>query len=330
MQDAPELAALTRRVYAAMTNGDAETLAHVVSRHEAALLVGTDPQEWWRGHDTIVSIFTKQLDELLADAGSFRWDTGELLAYCDGNLGWVADNPTVTMGTGEVVKMRSSMVYRLEHAQWKIVHWHVSVGVPNEEAVGRELTTTFDALVEDVGQTRPNMESAAAPDGTVTLLFSDVENSTALLGELGDQRYMELLQWHHGVVRNAVAQCEGHEVSYQGDGFMLAFASARRALRCALDIQDGIAAGRPPDLPGFNVRMGLHTGEALRHRDDFYGHVVHYAARVAGSAMGGEVLVSSVVRQLLMGDNQWQFRATAPREFKGFEGEQIVFAALRA
>ncbi len=75
--------------------------------------------------------------------------------------------------------------------------------------------------------------------------------------------------------------------------------------------------------------MGLHTGEALRERDDFYGHVVHYAARVAGSAMGGEVLASDVVRQLLAGDDEWTFDEQAPSEFKGFQGEQTVFAVAR-
>jgi class 3 adenylate cyclase len=323
----PELEALARRL-SDVLHVDVESRRESWLRDPNVVALGTDPDEFWTGHDEISAILDVQARELMPVEFGTR-EPKHIAAYEVGpTAGWavVVFDPygNVTMST------RISFVFELDGMQWKVVHTHWSLGVPNEDVFpGLPLTTTIEGIADQVGTTRPDVSAAAAGDGTVTLLFSDVENSTLVLANIGDRRYMELLQWHNGVVRDAVAAHSGHEVSWQGDGFVLAFPSARRALRCAFSVQTAIASGPPSSLPPVRVRMGLHTGEALRERDDFYGHVVHYAARVAGSASGGEVLASGVVRQLLTGDDEWTFDERAPREFKGFEGPQIVFAVTR-
>ena len=94
-----------------------------------------------------------------------------------------------------------------------------------------------DSVAESVEPDRPDLSNAAAPDGTVTIMFSDVEGSTVLTEQLGDEGWLELFRRHNSVIRRQPAAHTGFEVKSQGDGFMVAFASARNALRCAISIQ---------------------------------------------------------------------------------------------
>ena len=139
---------------------------------------------------------------------------------------------------------------------------------------------------------RPDLEQHAAPDGTVAILFSDSEGSTAKTEELGDQRWMEVLREHNAIVREQLAAHDGFEVKSEGDGFMLAFRSARKALQCAIGMQKAFAArAESSDVP-ISVRIGLHTGEVIKEGDDFFGKHVNLAARIAGQASVAEILLS--------------------------------------
>jgi len=168
-----------------------------------------------------------------------------------------------------------------------------------DEGPPHDSASSVDEVASTVAAERPSLQPAAAPDGTVTILFSDIEGSTALNERLGDVRWLELLRAHNRLVRDQVRACGGFEVKAQGDGFMIAFPSARRAIQCAKAIQDAVAAdlGRHPDGP-VRVRIGLHTGEAIRQESDFYGKNVVVAARIADQARGGEIVASSLVKQL--------------------------------
>jgi len=119
--------------------------------------------------------------------------------------------------------------------------------------------TSIDAVAASVYVDKPDLKPHAAPDGTVTILFSDIEGSTAMTERLGDQRWLELLRGHNAIVRKRVAAHEGFEVKSEGDGFMLAFQSARRALECAVDIQRAFAE-RNASLPAHPVAKGDSPG----------------------------------------------------------------------
>jgi class 3 adenylate cyclase len=139
---------------------------------------------------------------------------------------------------------------------------------------------------------------AGLPTGTVTFLFSDIEGSTRLLQTLGD-RYVAVLDEHAAILRRAVAGAGGVEVSTEGDSFFVAFASPQAAVRAAVATQRGLAAHDwPPGRP-VRVRMGLHTGEGVLGGDNYVGLDVHRAARIAGAAHGGQVLVSDATRALV-------------------------------
>ncbi|HEU4759168.1 MAG TPA: protein kinase, partial [Dehalococcoidia bacterium] len=157
-----------------------------------------------------------------------------------------------------------------------------------------DVNTSIDTVAQVVQREQPDLRSHAAPDGTVTIMFSDIEGSTALAERLGDKRFMEVLREHNSIVRKQAQAHGGFEVKSEGDGFMLAFQSARRALECALDIQRALATRNNATEEPLRVRMGLHTGEAIKEGEDFFGRNVIMAARVASQACGGEILVSGV------------------------------------
>ncbi len=159
------------------------------------------------------------------------------------------------------------------------------------------------------------LESLAA--GPVTILFTDVEASTDLRTRHGDVAAQELLREHEELVRDHVKAHGGVEVKALGDGFMMAFGSARRALACAVAIQRALT-DRRLDLPDIRVRIGVNTGEVLLQGDDLYGQAVHAAARIGAQAGGGEILVSEIVKQLVGSTPEVTFVDRGWYELKGF------------
>ena len=133
------------------------------------------------------------------------------------------------------------------------------------------------------------------PTGTVTFLFTDVEGSTRLLEELGDE-YADVLAEHRRVLRDACARHGGVEVDTQGDAFFVAFAKASDALAAAVAARDALSVGP------VHVRMGLHTGEPAVTGEGYVGIDVHRAARIAAAGHGGQILVSQSTRDLVPGN----------------------------
>ena len=170
------------------------------------------------------------------------------------------------------------------------------------------------------------LHSHVAPDGTVTIMFSDIEGYTSMVERLGDNRAQQVLRAHNEMIRAQVEAHGGFEVKVQGDGFMLAFSSAARALRCAVAIQRDLKAYNEehPEEP-LKVRMGLHTGEAIRDADDFLGTTVILASRIASSAHGGQILVSSLLRELCTSSGEFSFDGGVEVELKGLSRPHRVY-----
>ena len=135
------------------------------------------------------------------------------------------------------------------------------------------------------------------PTGTVTMLFSDIEGSTALLSRLGD-RYGQALSDHRALMRAAFAAWHGREISTEGDSFFVVFASAADAVACALAAQRALAGHDWPDGDAVRVRMGLHSGQPSRHEGNYVGMDVHRAARIGATAHGGQVVLSEATLEL--------------------------------
>jgi eukaryotic-like serine/threonine-protein kinase len=173
------------------------------------------------------------------------------------------------------------------------------------------------------------LRAVAAPDGTVTLMFSDMEGFTEMTERLGDAAALEVARAHNKIVRDQLKVHGGSELELQGDGFLLAFPKAGSALLCAIAIQRALAAHsvEHPDQP-IRVRIGIHSGEPIKEADRFFGKSVILAARIAAQAKGGEILVSSVVRDLSEGTADVRFDSGREVELKGLAGKRRVFRAL--
>ncbi|HEY6115583.1 MAG TPA: adenylate/guanylate cyclase domain-containing protein, partial [Candidatus Dormibacteraeota bacterium] len=136
------------------------------------------------------------------------------------------------------------------------------------------------------------------PTGTVTFLFTDIEGSTRLMRELGDQ-YVPLQVVHHELLRNAFRTNEGRELRTEGDSFFCVFQSALDACNAAATAQRSFAEHQWPARGAIKVRIGLHTGEAPLMGDEYIGLDVHHAARIAAAAYGGQILVSAATQALV-------------------------------
>jgi eukaryotic-like serine/threonine-protein kinase len=193
---------------------------------------------------------------------------------------------------------------------------------------GVDATTSIDEVIAAVESERPDILAYAAPDGTVTILFSDIEDSTILTERLGDERWLDLLRSHNSIFRKHLSEHGGYEVKNQGDGFMLVFPQPTAALHCAIEVQRALAE-RATENPvdEIRVRMGLHTGEAIAEEGDFFGRNVVLAARIAAQARGGEILVSEALREQAEGEDGLAFDEGRELELKGMAGTHTVHRA---
>jgi serine/threonine protein kinase/cell division septation protein DedD len=197
------------------------------------------------------------------------------------------------------------------------------------KAIGENLGSGIDQLAKSVAIERPNISMHASRDGTVSILFSDIENSTKIYDRLGDLRAQGLLRIHNSIIREKIAAHRGREVKSMGDGFMVVFASARRALQCAMEIQRAFAvySDEHPQQP-LRVRIGLHVGEAIKESDDFFGTAVIMAARVGSQAAGAEILVSSIFKEVVAPAGDVRFDEGREVALKGLSGVHKVYRAL--
>src|SRR5262245_563185 len=297
----------------AISEGDNEAALARLSEHQGTVMIGTDAAEWWRGGETI-ALWRRQLEEL----GAFpvTWDQAE--AWEEGTVGWASVKEMIDWGE-KTFESRATYVLHLEQGEWKIVQVHWSLPRANVEIYGRELTVTIEELEKAIMRDRPDLSSTLANDGTVTIVFTDIVDSTVLTTRLGDEAWLDLLRRHNSVIEDAASAHGGTVVETQGDGAMLAFPSARRAVACAQAIQRDIDSVFSDHSPPILVRIGIHTGDALHEADHFYGTTVHYAARVASQALGGEVLVSNLVHELVSGPGV-RFLDSRDVELKGLDG----------
>ncbi|HUS60633.1 MAG TPA: adenylate/guanylate cyclase domain-containing protein, partial [Acidimicrobiales bacterium] len=202
-------------------------------------------------------------------------------------------------------------------------------GAAARAKASRPPSRSIERVAEAVEREWPEMRARAAPDGTVTIMFSDIEAYTEMTERLGDNGAQQVLRRHNELVRKAIAEHGGFEVKSQGDGFMIAFGGASRALRCAVAIQQALDDYNDEhDAEQIRVRMGLHTGEAIKEADDFLGRCVILASRIANEAEGGEVLVSSVLRELTSATGEFTFGEPREVALKGVTQPQMVSSLI--
>jgi DNA-binding NarL/FixJ family response regulator len=180
--------------------------------------------------------------------------------------------------------------------------------------VTRRLIGAFAA-----GQAPAFASGSGADRILATVMFSDIVSSTERAAEIGDRRWRDLLDRHDELVRTQLSDHGGREVKATGDGFLALFDAPARAIRCAVDIRDGLRT------EGLDVRIGLHSGEVELRGDDVGGIAVNIGARVAAAGSGGDVVVSSTVKDLVAGSGI-DFTDRGERVLKGVPDRWRLFA----
>ena len=245
------------------------------------------------------------------------------------HIAWIAAHAVARSGAGcdeRTLSLQLTGVLERQGEGWVFQQLHISSPSLADPA---GFASSLDAVTAFVEQERVDLCNCAAPDGTVTLLFTDIENSTPLAEEVGDLRWIELLREHNRILRDCISLHGGEEVKTIGDAFMVAFGSARRALLCAIAIQQSMSSF---ELDGeerqIRVRIGLHPGEPVREGNDFYGKSVVLASRIAGKASGGQILVSSLLRDLAESAGDVRFDDGHEASLKGLSGSHRLYSVL--
>lgn len=288
------------------------------------IIFGTGVDEKRIGLRAVVAQLERDWSQSEALWMELRWTS----VSAAGEVAWVSAEGVGHWRTQDdegTIPLRMSVIFLRRNEKWLMVHSHASAPLAGQ-AEGESLPTSIETIEAAVQREQPDLRPQAAPDGTVTLLFTDIEGSTALNERLGDHRWLELLRAHNAIVREHVRAYAGYEVKTAGDGFMVAFSSARRATQCAIDIQRAIAThgiARPDQA--IQVRAGLHTGEPIKEADDFFGKQVALAARIASQATGGEILVSALVRELMESGGDIDFGPGRTVGLKGLSGTYHVY-----
>jgi class 3 adenylate cyclase len=186
---------------------------------------------------------------------------------------------------------------------------HVPVNAQEVE----EMVAPMEAfLAEGEEPERATGVAASATGAPLTILFTDIEGSTAATQRLGDAGAQELLHTHNASVREALAEHGGSEVKHTGDGIMASFPSASGAVECACAIQRALVDAE------VRVRIGLNAGEPIAEDDDLFGTAVQLASRICDRAEPGQIFASDVVRQLVAGKG-FEFDDAGAATLKGFE-----------
>ena len=308
-----------RRVLNALVERDFATLSNLFTDGAHFRGVGTDEAEWWFGGEAFKGVAKNQLEEL----PRFAIETHHVEAFEDGAVGWGTANTTMRLSGGDI-NFRITGVFAMEEGIWRAVQWHSSVPIPNEELVGVELTTTLDDLLESVADDASAIQHLSASHGTMTLVFTDIVDSTALGQQIGDRHWAELIERHESVIRSVTEHHGGSVVKMLGDGSMLGFGSARSAIAASLGLQDALIA------EPYAVRIGIHAGDVIHSGGDFLGATVNKAARVAAAADGGEIRVSSTVRDLVGAFGGVRFGDPVSLTFKGLAGTHQVMTVSRS
>ncbi len=200
-----------------------------------------------------------------------------------------------------------------------------------EQGITGVIQSTIEEMTAWAREEEAEIVHMAAPDGTVTICFSDIENSTQLNARMGDKTWVRVLEAHDQVLRGRITQYRGQVVKTAGDGFMFVFRDPEAACRATVAIQSDLR--RPSEVlrrhGKVRVRIGIHTGQVVAKDGDYFGENVALAARVANLASGGEVLCSDAVRESLEEDAAVALvDPTDPIELRGLPGEHVVWRVV--
>jgi class 3 adenylate cyclase len=315
-----ELEAISKLLADAVKKRDRATVESYFSRSAALRYLGSDDNEYWSGE----TVRTGYMDHI-AEMPDYEMEIVALEAFENGETGWTIMIGKLTLeGVPGTVIFRTITVFALEDGVWKVVLAHSSTPQPNIEVIGRE-HRLLDQLTESAAS-EFNAIDPGEMQNTVTVMFTDVVNSTAIAGVLGDRAWTDLINSHFDEVSRIIALEHGHLVKTLGDGSMSTFASAKAGLSAAQAIPDFLKKSAAE--PRLMVRIGVHTGEVMQSKGDFFGSVVNKAARITAAAGPSKVFVSKSVKTSIGEDNEFRFGPAMSAELKGITSPPTVYELI--
>jgi class 3 adenylate cyclase len=186
--------------------------------------------------------------------------------------------------------------------------------------------TSIDVIASALEPGIPDLGRLSSPDGAITLMLSDIADASVLADQLGPERWAQLLRDHHTLVERVVAHHDGELIKFERDGFIASFNSAHAGLHAAVELQRTFTGPATADDRAMAVRIGLHSGFVIANPDQPLGRNVVLASRIAARAKGGEILVSSTLKQYTEKDPSFRFETHGEYHFKGVLGEHTVYA----
>lgn len=326
MRRSPEVEAVIRRFLGAVEAADLETVRATVHPSEHTIILGSDPAERVVGPDSI-EFLVLQAEHRRKD---YTYNITHLDAFEHETVGWASLEVTVEFSAEErkpnlryePIRARITAVFLLEQAMWRIVQWNFSTPIPDDPAVsGVELTEAMYEMIRALdGSSQVSRLTSQLKTNTVSLVFTDVVDSTVRAGQTGDEVWAGIITRHLADTERIAAQNDGVVVKTTGDGAMLAFSSARKAVNAAAELR---RAANEAELP-LKLRIGVHVGEAVKTDIDYFGQAVNEAARVMAAAQPEQILVTDVVRSLVGDLPGIDFGTPLNLELKGIPGTRKV------
>jgi adenylate cyclase len=185
--------------------------------------------------------------------------------------------------------------------------------------------TSIDVIASALEPLIPDLGRVSSPDGAVTLMLSDIADAGAAAERLGAERWEQLLGDHRELVAQVVGNHDGELLKSEQDGFLASFNSAHGGLHGAVELQRAFAGSVAGTDDGVAVRVGVHSGFVIANPDQLLGRNVVLASRIAALAKGGEILISSTLKQYTEGDPSFRFEPHGEHHFKGVVGEHLVY-----
>jgi adenylate cyclase len=312
MNRSTEIEAVFRRLLASLLEGDHQAVGNLVSENASVRWITTAEDEWWSGHEEVTSLALARSRETLV----VRYEYPRLEGFESGPVGWVAAETVGHRAGDDPFIARQTAVFQLEAGAWRIVQWHISTAAPNVEVFGHKMPGSLDKLITSL-EDSDGVATDGIPSGTVTVMFTDIEDSTVISQESGDQKWTQTLEDHFAMLDHIIKRHRGNVIKRLGDGTMTVFGSARDAIDAALEAQSAVSSTE------LKIRIGLHTGDSLRRDGDYYGVAVNKAARIAGIAAGGEIMVSAITAEL-SGGQGGRFGPARTVSLKGLAGTHEI------
>lgn len=316
-----ELVAITQRWMVALGKKQGSILEALFSNTDQVRYVGSDDDEFFSG-----KILHEGYSQHAEAMPKLQLKNKTIEAFSRGDIGWsiwIGELQFAGKSKGESFPYRFTFIFSLEAGIWKIVHVHVSTTRSNVEVIGNE-HFVFQRLVRAA---KADGEIFGI-DGTATIMFTDVANSTSLAAFVGDRAWSIAISDHFDEVTKIVEDHNGTVVKTLGDGTMSNFTSARAAMQAAIAIQQAVE--KDAAEPKFLVRIGMHTGDVVRSEGDFFGSVVNKAARIAAIAEPGSIFVSEVSRNMAEEGSGLHFENLKPVELHGIDGKHSISRLLSA